>query len=99
MVQGKKSKAAAPGWRGGLAVCGGVPIRFAQASVAVNIRPLNEAAAMIGSTTEAMLRMGFLLFALANSVRICNIIGMVEITSAMTETGLALFAIGLETLR
>jgi hypothetical protein len=29
--------------------------------VAVNIRPLNEAAAMIGSTTDAMLRMGFLL--------------------------------------
>jgi hypothetical protein len=32
-----------------------------QATVAVNIRPLSEAAAKIGSTIRAMLRMGFLL--------------------------------------
>ncbi|MFM5922681.1 MAG: hypothetical protein ACKOPG_00655 [Novosphingobium sp.] len=29
--------------------------------MAVNIKPVSEAAAMIGSTTEAILRMGFLL--------------------------------------
>jgi hypothetical protein len=38
----------------------------AQASVAENIRPLTEAATMIGSTMETMLRMGYLLFAFAN---------------------------------
>jgi uncharacterized membrane protein len=38
-----------------------LPIRCAQASVAVNISPLSEAAAKIGSTKRAMLRMGFLL--------------------------------------
>lgn len=50
--------------------------------MAVNIRPLNEAAAMIGSTIEAIVRMGFLLFALANSVRKCNISALVDIASA-----------------
>jgi hypothetical protein len=37
------------------------PAAVAQTSAAVNIRPLIPAAAMNGSTKEAMLRMGFLL--------------------------------------
>lgn len=57
--------------------------------MAVNIRPLNEAAAMIGSTTEAMLRMVYLLVALANSVRSCNISILVDITSAKGVTDVA----------
>jgi len=62
--------------------------------VAVNIRPLIEAAAMIGSTIWMMLRMGYLLFAFANSVRICNISNLVEITSAKTGMSVAHFATG-----
>jgi hypothetical protein len=57
--------------------------------VAVNIRPLTEIAAMIGSTIEVMLRMGILLFAFANSVRICNITISVEFASAKGGTGVA----------
>ena len=60
--------------------------------MAVNIRPLNEAAKMIGSTIEAILRMGILLFAFANSVRICNISAAVEITSAKVGRAVAHFA-------
>jgi hypothetical protein len=82
-----------------LCCCGGLPIRCAQASVAVNISPLSEAAAKIGSTIRTMLRMGFLLFALANSVRNCNIIILVEITSAKAGTLVAYFATALVTLR
>ena len=48
---------------------------------------------MIGSTKDAMLRMGILLFAFANSVRICNISNSVEITSAKAVKGVAFFAI------
>ena len=62
--------------------------------MAVNIRPLIEAAAMIGSTIWMMLRMVYLLFAFANSVRICNISIMVEITSAKTGMTVAYFATG-----
>jgi hypothetical protein len=61
----------------------------AQASVAENIRPLTEAATMIGSTMETMLRMGYLLFAFANSVRFCNISNIVEIASAKAVTDVA----------
>lgn len=53
------------GWRDGL-VLGVLPNRWgsragAQASVAVNISPLSEAAAKIGSTIRMTLRMVFLL--------------------------------------
>jgi hypothetical protein len=64
----------------------------AQASVAVNISPLSEAAAKIGSTIRAILRMGFLLVTLAISVRICNVTISVEIASAKGETVVAHFA-------
>ena len=67
--------------------------------MAVNIRPLNEAAAMIGNTNETMLRMGYLLFACANSVRICNISVSVEITSAKAVRAIAYFATATLTLR
>ena len=60
------------------------PGRQAQASVAENIRPAVPAAAMIGSMIETMLRMVWLLIALANSVRSCNITIPVEIASAKT---------------
>ncbi len=73
---------------------GGVPIRYAWASVAVNIRPLSEAAAKIGSTIRASARMVCLLFATANSVRICNITALVEFASAKRGTVVAKFAIG-----
>jgi hypothetical protein len=58
----------------------------AQASVAVNIRPLTLTAAMIGSTMLEMLRIVCsVCCATAHSVRICNISIMVEITSAKAE--------------
>jgi hypothetical protein len=63
--------------------------------VAVNIKPLVNTAAMIGSTIDAMLRMGFLLVATAKSVRICNITILVEITRAKAGMVVALFATGL----
>jgi hypothetical protein len=48
---------------------------------------------MIGSTMVTMLRIGvFLLFALANYVRICNITILVEIASAKNGTTVAFFA-------
>ena len=60
--------------------------------MAVNINPLVNTAAMIGSTISAMLRMGSLLVASAKSVRICNITIPVEIALAKAGTVVALFA-------
>lgn len=60
--------------------------------MAVNIKPLIDAAAMIGSTIWTMLRMVFLLFAFANTIRKCNISVLVENASAKAGTGVAFFA-------
>jgi hypothetical protein len=55
---------------------------------------------MIGSTMVTMLRIGvFLLFALANYVRSCNITILVEIASAKNGTTVAFFATRSFTLR
>jgi hypothetical protein len=62
--------------------------------VAVNIKPLIDTAAKIGSTMNTIERMVCLLVATANSVRICNIIILVEISSAKAAMDVAKFATG-----